>query len=101
MKVAFVNYPSRPFVPPPGVGSLEIWVHEIARRLARSFPVIVYSLRGDLPEEEWCEGVEYRRVSSTDQARRLARWLYKVKGGWRIAGGLEDFRSPWYYAGYS
>lgn len=101
MKVAFVNYPSGPFVPPPATGSLEIWVHEVARRLARSCQVVVYSLRGALPKEQWCEGVQYRRISKPDRTAAAIRWLHKVRGGWRIAERLRDFRSVWYNCGYS
>lgn len=67
MKIAFVNHPQS-FPVPPQRGSVPIWVHAVACRMAQSHDVITYTLRGELPESEWCEGVLYRRVS-------IPRWL--------------------------
>ncbi|HVB34905.1 MAG TPA: glycosyltransferase family 4 protein [Patescibacteria group bacterium] len=105
MKIAFINHPICNFVPPPQEGSLEIWVHEVARRLARSCEVVVYSSRGSLPREEWCEGVQYRRISDPSRAERVIRSIQRLKGGWRATRGLRqgmyDYRSRLYYFGYS
>lgn len=106
MKVAFVNQPHLISTLPPGdCLALEATTHEVARRLTGSCDVLVYSLRGTLPEEEWCEGVQYRRISDPGRWDNAIREIQTFKGGWQatrgIQTGLYDFRSWLYYLGYS
>lgn len=104
MKIAFVNHPTRVYKPPPEGGSVDIWIHEVARRLAKSCSVVVYSPRGSLLESELCDGVEYRRVPDSGWIERAVQHIQRVKGGWRMTRRLQagfcDFRSPLYYVGY-
>ncbi|MGH9448024.1 MAG: glycosyltransferase family 4 protein, partial [Terriglobia bacterium] len=97
MKIAFVNHPLA-FPVPPQRGSLPIWVHAVARRLAHSHSVIVYALRGQLPESEWCEGVLYRRVSMPKWAPKWKSLLNKTPLLWRInSSSVESRWHQWEY----
>jgi glycosyltransferase involved in cell wall biosynthesis len=100
MKVAFVNYPTRVIVPPPQVGSVDICLHEIARRLVPTCEVVVYSPQGNLAAEEYCDGVQYRRVSSPGIVQMIRR-LSGTRGAWRLAKKYEDFRSALYHIDYA
>jgi glycosyltransferase involved in cell wall biosynthesis len=65
MKVALVHQPLGTLSVPVQDGSSAIWVYEIARRLARSGEIVVYSRRArNQQESENREGVLYRRVST-------------------------------------
>jgi glycosyltransferase involved in cell wall biosynthesis len=100
MKIAIVDHPERSYVSFSKGGSVEIWIHEVARRLAQSCEVVTYSPRGgSLPEEEWCDGVRYRRVF--DWTEELLRRFGKMKGAKHAARKLHDFHSGLYYIGYS
>lgn len=99
MKIAIVDHPTRVYEVPPTGGSVEIWIHEVARRMAQSCEVIAYSPRGSLLKEEWCDGVCYRRVF--DWTEELLRRFGKMKGAKRAARKLHDFNSSLYYLGYS
>lgn len=62
MKIAFVTQPIHGFALPPH-SSLSIWTYEIARRLARTCDVTVFTRRfRPQPWEEDHEGVHIRRV---------------------------------------
>jgi glycosyltransferase involved in cell wall biosynthesis len=68
MKIALFNQPIGTISLPWTVQgtSIEIWIYEIARRLARSCDVIVYSKRGRYQKKvEYDQGVHYRRISAT------------------------------------
>jgi glycosyltransferase involved in cell wall biosynthesis len=99
MKIAFINHPLA-FSVPPQRGSLLIWVHAVARRLAESHNVIVYALRGDLPESERCEGVLYRRVSVPEwmPGTRWRRVLNRTPVLWRF--DPSSVQSRWHNWGY-
>jgi len=67
MKIAIVNQPlGYIYLPWTGKGgSLEIWTYEMARRLALSCKVIVYSKRGfHQKKDEYDKGVHYRRINT-------------------------------------
>ncbi len=71
MKVAFVNQPWN-WVPPVKGGSIAIWIHEIARRLAGSCDVVVYTRAAPFQKKvENEEGVHYRRFSTAVDERLL------------------------------
>jgi glycosyltransferase involved in cell wall biosynthesis len=102
MKIAIVDHPERSHVSFSKGGSVEIWIHEVARRLAQSCEVVTYSTRDSrdsLPEEEWCEGVRYRRVF--DWTEELLCRFGKMKGAQLAERKLHDFHSGLYYIGYS
>lgn len=64
MKIAFVNQPWNRVTLPVRSGSVAIWTYEVARRLAKSHEIIVYAKRDpDQEKVEWDDGVQYRRVS--------------------------------------
>lgn len=72
MKLAFVHQPVTTLDVPALTGSLELWVFEIARRLARSHEVVVYSKRAPhQTEAEVYENVRYRRISTAYDDRLL------------------------------
>jgi glycosyltransferase involved in cell wall biosynthesis len=99
MKVAFVNHPEQSYALPPKGGSIDIWIHEVGRRLAQSCDVVAYSTRGSLPEQEWCDGIHYRRVF--DRGEELLKRFGRIKGAKHVAWKLHDFSSRFYYVGYS
>jgi glycosyltransferase involved in cell wall biosynthesis len=105
LKIAFVNHPTRIYVPPPKGGSVDICIHEVARRLARACEVMIYTPRGGLPADQWCEGVHYRRVFDPERTTRTLAKIQNYRGGWRATQSLErrlyDFRSNLYYLPYS
>ncbi len=96
MKVAFVPQPLD-MIFPPMQSSIGIWTYEVARRLARSSEVIVYS--GRLHKKvEFDQGVHYRRISITpDQC--LKRFLNPFSGFYSVKRPL--FASSLYYLGYA
>lgn len=70
MKIAFVNQPGSSVTPPVQDGSLEIWIYQIAKRLAQSCEVISFSKRGRLQKKtEHIEEVNYRHVSVVSDHR--------------------------------
>jgi glycosyltransferase involved in cell wall biosynthesis len=69
MKIAFVNQPWNRVALPVRAGSVAIWTYEVARRLAKTHEVVVYAKRDpDQSKVEWHEGVQYRRVSVSQDA---------------------------------
>lgn len=97
MRVAFVNQPWNR-CPPVDSGSIAIWTHEVARRLAGHSEVVVYAGRvSGEPSRGREEGVEYRRFS-TGLDRRLIRWLRRMPG--RRASGRPLFTSDFFYLPY-
>ncbi len=71
MKVAFINQPWN-WVPPVKGGSIAIWIHEVARRLARMCEVLVYSRSAPFQKDVECEeGVYYRRFPTAVDERLL------------------------------
>jgi spore coat protein SA len=99
MKIAFVNHPIS-FPVPPQRGSVQIWVHAVARRLVQSHNVIVYGLRGELPPTEQSEGIFYRRVSVPEWLPG-ARWRHLLNRTpllWRI--DPSSVESRWHQWGY-
>jgi len=66
MKVAIVNMPFGNMVLPwtGGATSYDIWTYEVARLLAQSCEVIVYTTRGRHQKKvEYDQGVKYQRIS--------------------------------------
>lgn len=78
-------------------GSLQIWNHEVTRRLSKSCDVIVYSGLFTFQSDEYVEGVHYRRFSTRWDERfvRLFRYIRK-------SFGFRDplFASDFWYLGY-
>ncbi|MGH9445887.1 MAG: glycosyltransferase family 4 protein, partial [Terriglobia bacterium] len=73
MKIALVQQPISVLTVPAQSGSLEVWTYEVARRLARSCQVTVYSKRGRGQAEcEVVEGVCYRRIATGIEDRMMA-----------------------------
>ncbi|HEX3338060.1 MAG TPA: glycosyltransferase family 4 protein [Pseudolabrys sp.] len=75
-KIAIIFMPVNEVRPPVSLttyGSAgDLVMDEIARRLARSHDVIAYCARGeDQQKIEWCDGVEYRRMSTS-----IDRWVF-------------------------
>jgi glycosyltransferase involved in cell wall biosynthesis len=108
MRISIVNHPGAVFPPrADDAYSITIWAYEVAKRLARSdeVEVIVYASRGRLPEEEWCDGVKYRRISGEDWLEKKIEKISRVRGGWRatrsLHGRLHDIRSGLFSVGYS
>jgi len=65
MKIAIVHQPIGTISSSDPRGSIELWIYEVARRLARSSEVIVYAKKGDNQKKfEYSEGVRYRRIST-------------------------------------
>ncbi len=97
MKIAFVNHPLA--IPaPPQRGSVQIWAHAVASRLARSNEVLVYCLRGGLPETETCDGIQYRRVSLPAWAPRWKSLLDQTPVLWRVNSvSVESRWHQWEY----
>ena len=65
MKIAFVHQPIGIISSSAPCGSIELWIYEMACRLARSNEVIVYAKRGHHQKKfEYDQGVQYRRIST-------------------------------------
>ena len=65
MKIAFVHQPIGIISSSAPRGSIELWIYEMACRLARSNEVIVYAKRGHHQKKfEYNQGVQYRRIST-------------------------------------
>ena len=63
MKIAFINQPTDTGVVPVRYGLSAIFTYQAARRLARSFDVIVYARKSHMQKKvEWIQRVQYRRV---------------------------------------
>jgi glycosyltransferase involved in cell wall biosynthesis len=63
MKIAFVQQPISPVSTKSQEGSLEIWIYEMARRMAKHHDVVVYAKKVKPDKEfELHEGVKYRRI---------------------------------------
>lgn len=77
MKIAIVDQPLGTIILPwtGRGGSLDIWIHEVARRLAQSCDVIVYTRKDRHQKKvEYDQGVEYRRVSTT-----FGKWFKVIR----------------------
>lgn len=65
MKVAFVQQPISPMSTKNQKGSIEIWIYEIARQMAKHHEVIVYSKANKSDKAvEISEGVQYKHIKS-------------------------------------
>jgi len=65
MKIAFVHQPSGIISSSFLGGSIDIWIYEIARRMARFCDVVVYTKKGRHQKRvEYDQGVKYRRISA-------------------------------------
>lgn len=96
IKVAFVPQPLD-MIFPPMQSSIGIWTYEMARRVAQSCEVIVYS--GCIEKKaDFDQGVYYRRISPI-----LDRWARRLVDRF---SGFHDAQRPWfasslYYLGYA
>ena len=65
MKIAFIQQPINPVSTKNQEGSLEIWIYEMARRMAKYHDVVVYAKKNKSDKEfELHEGVKYRRITT-------------------------------------
>ena len=100
MKIAFVSQPWNRIKPPVESGSIAIWTYQVARRLAASSEVAVYSLGGRRLASSAREhqGVTYRYMPRLpDQwADRAHEKLY----GRLRSNRVPRFASSLYHAGY-
>jgi glycosyltransferase involved in cell wall biosynthesis len=65
VKIAFVHQPIGTISSSDPGGAIELWIYEVARRLARSSEIIVYAKKGRHQKKfEYNQGVRYRRVST-------------------------------------
>ncbi len=96
MTVAFVNQPFAVLFPGEAGDSIGIWTSEVARLLARSRPVVVYSRRHpSQAATETRDGIEHRRLSV--RLDRLLRPL-RLLDQWGIASPTRPvFASGLYY----
>ena len=79
MKIGFLTQPGHTVLPP--AGSLEIWTHEVARRLAgRGHEVSIYASRVRDVQAQEVNGVRYRFVDHAVDARisRVMRPLFRA-----------------------
>ena len=99
MKVAFIHQPIGDAIDPERhSGSLTIFLYEIARRLAASCEVIIYTRRlPSQPEIERVDGIEYRRLVPfyDDRLLRRVNWF----AGFR-SSTKPMFASNWFHREY-
>jgi len=89
MKIAIFHQPVDVISLRGQYGSIEIWTYEVARRLAQSCDVIVYTKRGRYQNKvEYDQGVEYRRISTA-----FDEWFrYVDKLGYSRVPGFRNLR---------
>ena len=92
MKIAFVHQPiGGPIEPGKHADSLTIFVYELARRLAASCEVVVYSRRAaHQPEIETSEGVQYRRLSPVNDDPLLPYLSRPANHRWILRECLDE-----------
>jgi glycosyltransferase involved in cell wall biosynthesis len=102
VKVAFIVHPISGNATSPESLSTHIFVHEVARRLARDHVALVYTEPGGgmIQGTEWRDGVKYRRIPVPTHCRRWQQLISKTPVLWRLRERIS-FKSPWYYAGYA
>jgi glycosyltransferase involved in cell wall biosynthesis len=79
MRIGFLSQPGHTVLPP--AGSLEIWTHEVGRRLAeRGHEVTIYATRVRGGRDEQRDGIAYRFIEHGFDSRiaRVARPAYRV-----------------------
>jgi len=93
MKVAFLSQPFNIISPHDQRGSIEIWTHEVTRRLARHCDVIVYSKKADTQKAfERYQGVQYRRISATTDEK----FVYMLSAVDRRLLRFCNFKHPFF-----
>ena len=99
MKLAFIHQPIGDAINPERhSGSLTIFLYEIARRLAASCEVIIYTRRlPSQPEIEHVDGIQYRRLVPFDDDRLLRRFNWFA--GFRSCT-KPMFASNWFHREY-
>ncbi len=98
MRVAFVSQPLNHVRPYVQADAISIWIDQVARRLAHTCDVSVFSMAySDDPPVEICENVEYRAVRTTID-RRLSRLLKPL---FSSRSKLPQFASLTHYAVYA
>jgi len=90
MKIAEVSTHAKIILPWTGKGGAhDIWIYEVARRLAQSCEVIVYTTRGRHQKKvEYDQGVKYRRILDTFDA-----WYVYVSRAVDKLGKIPGFRN--------
>jgi glycosyltransferase involved in cell wall biosynthesis len=97
VRIALVNQPWNPVVPPVRSGSVAIWIYQIALRLARTHDVTVFGPRtGNEPDTLAHEGVRFRWLD-LGQDLRIVRALHRLP---RLPG-RPAFASRLYYRTYT
>ncbi|MEM6336948.1 MAG: glycosyltransferase family 4 protein, partial [Bacteroidota bacterium] len=101
MRIAFVSQPGSTADLPVQRGAIQIWTHQVARRLAKRHEVtVVLANAGGQPEVEVSEGVIYQRLAPTwaDRASLAGRLVDRHRLTRR---GRPFFASRWWYPGYT
>ena len=89
MKIAFVDQPIGHITPGKVCGSINMIVYEMARRLARTAEVIVYTRRLYWQSaEEILEGVRYKRIDT--------RWEDRIDRRMSRLSQLREPGTPWF-----
>ena len=89
MKIALVHQPIGTISPSALGGSIDIWIYEVARRLARSCDVIVYAKKGRHQKRvEYNQGVLYRRISTA-----VDEWFPYISTAVDKLGRFPGFRN--------
>ncbi|HUU69821.1 MAG TPA: glycosyltransferase family 4 protein [Planctomycetota bacterium] len=94
MKIAFVSQPWNRLVPPVQTGSAAIWTYEVARRLAPSYDVMIYSRGGRSdPANASRSRVQFRYFWLGPDVR-VEKLLDRVA---RVRGPRLPSMARWYY----
>ena len=97
LKVAFVAHP---FYGSPDSLSTHIWIHEVARRMAGTCAMTVYTGKEHTSKlAETRDGILYRRITIPSDTRWASK-LLRMRVLWRLKGSVS-FRSSWYYCGHA
>lgn len=89
MKVAFVDQPLGTISLLDQTSSIEIWIYEVARRLAQSCDVTVYAKKGLFQKKvEYDQGVQYRRISTV-----VDEWFTGISAAFDKLGRFPTLRN--------
>jgi len=89
VKVALVGQPLGTISLLDQNGSIEIWIYEVARRLAQSCDVIVYAKKGLFQKKVECDqDVQYRRISTV-----VDEWFTGISAALDKLGRFPTFRN--------
>jgi spore coat protein SA len=88
VKIAFVHQPIGTISSSTPRGAIELWIYEVARRLARSSEVIIYAKRGRHQKKfEYTQGVRYKRISTA-----FDEWFTFISAAFNKLGRFSLFQ---------